>query len=250
MTTADRARALFEKAFGDEPAAIASAPARANLLGEHTDYNDGFVLPTPLGVSTAVALTTIGGDAGTILGVSEAFGGPIQADVAEGKRDDWLDYPLGCVQALRDSGLDLPSLRLAVATDVPIGAGISSSAAFEVAVLKAVRTALDLQIDDIEIAKLAQSAERDFVGMPCGIMDQMAASVAQTRRGTVPGYAGPQCRNRTVATWPSHSRGAFGRQSSADRWRLCPACRGMPSCLSGPWRCQPARSFAGRPASH
>ncbi|MEM7442258.1 MAG: galactokinase [Pseudomonadota bacterium] len=179
MTTEAGARELFVKTFGAEPGAVASAPARANLLGEHTDYNDGFVLPTPLGVRTAVALATMDGDPGTIQGVSEAFGGPVLANLADGKREDWLDYPLGCLHALSNDKGKPPSLKLAAVTDVPIGAGVSSSAAFEVAVLKAVRAALDLEIDDIEIAKLAQSAERDFVGMPCGIMDQMAASVAQ-----------------------------------------------------------------------
>jgi len=173
------ARALFAKTFGEQPTAVASAPARANLLGEHTDYNDGYVLPTPLGCRTAIALAPASGNEGEIEGVSEAFGGPYRADLTDGKRDDWLDYALGCLHALINSGVKVPALRLAVVTDVPIGAGVSSSAAYEVAVLKALRSALDLDFDDIQIAKLGQIAERDFVGMPCGIMDQMAASVAK-----------------------------------------------------------------------
>lgn len=179
MTVEARAHALFTQTFGSEPAAVASAPARANLLGEHTDYNDGFVLPTPLGCRTGIALTPTEGRFGEVEGVSEGFGGPFRADLVHGKREDWLDYVLGCLHALSNAGMTAPALRLAAVTDVPVGAGVSSSAALEVAILKAMRAALDLPIDDVEIAKLAQAAESEFVGMPCGIMDQKAASVAR-----------------------------------------------------------------------
>lgn len=179
MTVENRAQALFESTFGKHQAVTASAPARANLLGEHTDYNDGLVLPTPLGCRTAIALAVADGVEASIAGVSADFGGPFHANLADGKRGDWLDYALGCLQALSDTGVKLPAMQLAAVTDVPLGAGVSSSAAFEVAILKALRGVLRLDIDDVRIAKLGQSAERDFVGMPCGIMDQMAASVAQ-----------------------------------------------------------------------
>lgn len=179
MTVETRARALFTQTFGSEPAAIASAPARANLLGEHTDYNDGFVLPTPLDCHTGIALTPTEGDFGQVEGVSEGFGGPFHADLVHGRREDWLDYALGCLHALSNAGTTAPALRLAAVTDIPVGAGVSSSAAFEVAILKAIRAALDLVINDAEVARLAQFAESEFVGMPCGIMDQMAASVAR-----------------------------------------------------------------------
>ena len=179
MTAEGRVRALYAQTFDDEPVAIASAPARANLLGEHTDYNDGFVLPTPLACRTAIAIAPTEGRFGEVHGVSEGFGGLFHADLVHGKREDWLDYALGCLHALSNSGTETPALRLAAVTDVPVGAGVSSSAAFEVAILKAIRDALHLPIDDIEVAKLAQYAESEFVGMPCGIMDQMAASVAK-----------------------------------------------------------------------
>ena len=85
-------------------------------------------------------------------GVSAGFGGPFHADLANGKRQDWLDYALGCLQALGKAETAAPAVRLAAVTDVPIGAGVSSSAAFEVAMLKAMRAALDLPIDDIPVA--------------------------------------------------------------------------------------------------
>ena len=180
----------YRTAFDTDPATVASAPGRANLLGEHTDYNDGFVLPTALADRTAVAIGRggDGGRAGTVEAVSATMGASA-ADAIDGeRRGDWLDYPLGCLRALRDAGhltdgATVGGLRLAIATTLPLGAGVSSSAALEVAVLRAARNLLGLAIDGVEIAKLGRIAEREHVGMPCGIMDQMVASLGD------PGHA-------------------------------------------------------------
>ena len=180
----------YRTAFDTDPAAVASAPGRANLLGEHTDYNDGFVLPTALADRTAVAIGRggDGGRAGTVEAVSATMGVSAADAIEGGRRGDWLDYPLGCLRALRDAGhltdgAAVGGLRLAIATTLPLGAGVSSSAALEVAVLRAARNLLGLAIDGVEIAKLGRIAEREHVGMPCGIMDQMVASLGD------PGHA-------------------------------------------------------------
>lgn len=154
----------------------ARAPARANMLGEHTDYNDGFVLPTPLPYFTTVTVAP-GNQAGMIEAHAARFDQTLVRPLDSPRQGDWLDYPLGCVHTLRASGVDVPALRLTIESDIPMGAGISSSAALEVATLRALRRWLDLPLDDEAIALLGQRAEAEYVGMPCGIMDQMVSSL-------------------------------------------------------------------------
>ena len=170
-----RAQAVFSETFGGAPEAVASAPARANLMGEHTDYNDGLVLPVPLGDRTAIAVARHG-DPGSVDAVSATLGERVLVHLEDGRRGDWLDYVLGCIQGLTDRGEAVTGLRMAVASSVALGAGISSSAALEVATLRALRTLLGLDLSDRTLALLGQQAERDFVGMPCGIMDQMVSA--------------------------------------------------------------------------
>jgi len=167
--------ALFTDVFGAAPAADAKAPARANLLGEHTDYNDGFVLPTPLPYFTTVAVGP--GPAGTIEAHAARFGETLSRPLDAPPGGDWLDYVLGCVRVLAQEGVAVAGLRVAIESDVPMGAGISSSAALEVATLRALRQWLGLPLDDMTVARFGQRAESSFVGMPCGIMDQMVSSL-------------------------------------------------------------------------
>ena len=166
---------VFRRIFGVAPDATAQAPARANLLGEHTDYNDGFVLPTPLAYR-AVVEAGRGPGPGVALHAAQ-FDETVERHLGEPRRGDWTDYPLGCLTVLAEDGMTVPPLRLAIDSDVPIGAGISSSAALEVATLRAVRALLGLDIDDVAIARLGQRAENGYVGMQCGIMDQMVSSL-------------------------------------------------------------------------
>ncbi|WP_329104540.1 galactokinase [Micromonospora sp. NBC_01699] len=179
VVAAVAARAIdgFTSGYGEQPAGAWAAPGRVNLIGEHTDYNDGFVLPFALPQQTVVAVTPRPEPLWTVW--SEQSGERIDldlADVAEpGRVTGWGAYVAGVVWALRDAGFDVPGARLAIASDVPLGAGLSSSAALESAVLTALADlgGLDLPVDDRPA--LAQRAENVYAGMPCGIMDQSAS---------------------------------------------------------------------------
>jgi galactokinase len=149
-----------------------------NLIGEHTDYNGGFVLPTPIPQHTRVELTPR--DDRLVHVRSDRAPEPAQYVLErEQPRGDWLDYVQGVTWALRDAGWTFPGFEATIESDVPLGAGLSSSAALEVALLRALRAAFRLDLDDIPLALLGQRAENEFVGARCGIMDQMAASVAE-----------------------------------------------------------------------
>jgi galactokinase len=155
----------------------AVAPGRVNLIGEHTDYNGGFVLPTPIPQQTHVELTLV--DTSTVRVGSDQASAPAEYTLGhEQLRGDWLDYVQGLTWALRDAGCTFAGFDLRITSDVPLGAGLSSSAALEIAVLRALREAFALDLDDIRLARLGQRAENDFVGARCGIMDQMAVSLA------------------------------------------------------------------------
>ena len=163
-----------------EPAAVvrAAAPGRVNLIGEHTDYNGGFVLPTAIPQQTRVELTRRPDQRVEAVSTSDpARGGYVLGQ--ESARGDWSDYVQGVTWALRQAGFGLCGFDLSIHSTVPLGAGLSSSASLEVACLRAIRQAFDLAgLDDVKLAQLGQTAENDFVGAHCGIMDQMAASLA------------------------------------------------------------------------
>jgi galactokinase len=166
--------------FGRPPEAVASAPGRVNLIGEHTDYNGGFVLPMAIPQRTWVAVarrpgTTARAASGNLdddRGVREFEVG------AERPGQGWLDYVQGCTQAMRLHGTAPGAFELFVVSEVPVGSGLSSSAALEVAVMRGLRDLFGLRVDDVTLARLGQQAENDFVGAPVGVMDQMAASLA------------------------------------------------------------------------
>ena len=170
------ASAQFEAAFGAAPERTAYAPGRVNLLGEHTDYNGGVVLPMALSLGTAVAMGH-GGEPGTVAMSSHAFEGVVTRSL-DGRPDgSWSDYVLGPLIELSREG-DLPEgIRIAVASDLPVGSGLSSSAALEVAVLRAASALAGRDMSDVDIALMARRAENAFVGVPCGIMDQYSVSV-------------------------------------------------------------------------
>ena len=172
----------FRDVFGAGPATTtASAPGRVNLLGEHTDYNDGFVLPTAIPQSTQVTLRPVGGLRTTVYAAELDEAAEFALD--EPPSEDFAKYVYGCLRQLTVLGLAVPALQIHVASDVPMGVGLSSSAALEVAVLRAMRSLLgaDSVLDDVRIAQLAQKAEIEDAGVRCGIMDQMASSLADTR---------------------------------------------------------------------
>ena len=176
MSAADDAG--FEAVFGRPPQAVADAPGRVNLLGEHTDYNDGYVLPTAIAQRTRVAVARDDGPAFRLH--ARAYGETTAFDLAAAPAPRHARYVYGCLRELADDGVAIPPLVLHVDSTVPIGVGLSSSAALEVATLRALRTLLGLAIDDVAIARLAQRAEIAHAGVRCGIMDPMAASLADT----------------------------------------------------------------------
>ena len=168
----------FADIFGSGASVIAEAPGRVNLLGEHTDYNDGYVLPTAIPQKTRVAIAK----SPTLLFTVYAadLDKTAQFTMNEPPKEHFAAYVYGCIRVVRDLGMEVPPLNIHISSTVPIGAGLSSSAALEVGTLRAVRDLLDLTLEDVLIAKLAQQAEIQYAGVNCGIMDQMASSCADT----------------------------------------------------------------------
>lgn len=171
----------FKEKFGIEAEASASAPGRVNLLGEHTDYNDGFVLPIAIPQRTHVQLGR------SRDGMSRIFSAQMKREVSYAMDMDmasipkgYAGYVVGCIRLLQEADFHVAPVCLYIDSNVPIGAGLSSSAALEVAVLRGLRTLFGLGIDDVKIALMAQQAEIRYAHVHCGIMDQMASSLADT----------------------------------------------------------------------
>jgi len=186
--TTEAARALFAERFGTEPVGTWSSPGRVNLIGEHTDYNDGFVLPFAIQHRTHVALAPRT-DGVFRVRVASTFD-DTTAEVAlealdvvfPDQRDDvpeWARYPLGVAWALLAASgtdpADVSGVDLAFASDVPVGAGLSSSAAIEGATAVALAETWGLELDRVALAQVGRRAENEAVGAPTGIMDQMAS---------------------------------------------------------------------------
>ncbi len=156
------------------------APGRVNLIGEHTDYNDGFCMPFALPHRVTVAARL--GKPGVWRVRSLASPEPVEFGLDQVSSDDagarvggWVAYVAGVVWALLEAGHEVPGADLLIDSDVPVGAGLSSSAALECAVLRTLHDLGGLDIPPAEQARLAQRAENDYAGMPCGIMDQSAS---------------------------------------------------------------------------
>ncbi len=155
-----------------------SAPGRVNLMGEHTDYNGGWVLPLALPHRTRVTLAPLANR--RVCVASRQMGGETRSyalgDEAPGH--GWLDYVQGVTWVLREEGYRLGGFEAAIDSDVPLGSGLASSAALLVSLVRALREAFRLSLDDVRLALLAHRAENDFVGARVGNMDQLAASLA------------------------------------------------------------------------
>lgn len=195
MTAAGEAHGLFSTLTGNEPVGLWSAPGRVNLIGEHTDYNDGFVFPFATPHRTHVAL---GRRSDRRIRVVSTFDEtPVEVALADldalfpERRDEvveWARYPLGVAWALlQATGTDAASVTgvdLAFASDVPVGAGLSSSAAIEGATGSALNDVWGLGLDRVALAQAGRRAENEAVGAPTGIMDQMASMLGETDAGT------------------------------------------------------------------
>ncbi len=172
----------FRNHFGAAPTHCFRAPGRVNLIGEHTDYNDGFVLPAAINYQTVIAAAPRSDDVISVVALdfdgqasSFSLGQPIAAD----KTAPWSNYVRGVAWALQQRGHTLSGLNMTIAGDVPRAAGLSSSAALEVAVGTALTRLAGLELDGKTIALVGQQAENDFVGVNCGIMDQFISALGQ-----------------------------------------------------------------------
>ncbi|MGI5139472.1 MULTISPECIES: galactokinase [unclassified Streptomyces] len=168
----------FEELFGSAPEGVWAAPGRVNLIGEYTDFNEGFVMPFAL-PHTAVAAVSRRTD-GVLRLHSADIGGPVVELRVDELRPltntSWAAYPAGVVWVLREAGHVITGADLHLSSTVPTGAGLSSSAALEVVTALAFNDLFGLGLSRPELARLAQRAENDFVGVPCGVMDQMASA--------------------------------------------------------------------------
>ncbi len=172
-------RRAFAGRFGRRPEGIWAAPARVNLIGEHTDYNDGFVLPLAIDRRAVVAAARRPDDVLRLLSLQKGEEQLRLRDVRPGRVHGWAAYPAGAVWSLAQDSAPVGGLDLVLTSDVPIGSGLSSSAAVECATVLAARDLYGGPDQPERLALVAQRAENEIVGVPCGIMDQMA-SVACT----------------------------------------------------------------------
>jgi galactokinase len=178
MEVGQAARRTFAAAFGRGPLAAARAPGRVNLIGEHTDYNEGLVLPCAIDRDVVAAVAPRRD--GRLRVCSRELGERVELELAAlARRGHWSDYAAAPCFALAERGLPLPGADLAVASDVPLGAGLSSSAALAVAVLTALDAAFGLGLGARERARLAQRGENAFVGVACGVMDPFASALGR-----------------------------------------------------------------------
>ncbi|WP_406081385.1 galactokinase [Streptomyces zaomyceticus] len=171
----------FEALYGAAPDGVWAAPGRVNLIGEYTDFNDGFVLPLALPHTTVAAVSRR--DDGVLrLHSADIDGGIVQLETDSLEPlsgGGWAAYPAGVVWALREAGHQVTGADIHLTSTVPTGAGLSSSAALEVVTALALNDLFGLGLSRPGLARLAQRAENAFVGVPCGVMDQMASACAE-----------------------------------------------------------------------
>ena len=178
--SAQSAAELFEKQFGYKPAGVWSAPGRVNLIGEHTDYNEGFVLPFAIDRRTYAA---VGLRSDQLARIASSFAGEVIefeiSKISKGSVAGWSAYPLGVAWALMQAGATSKGFDLYVESNVPVGAGLSSSAAIECSVALALNDLWGAGLSKNVLAKVGQKAENEIVGAPTGIMDQTASLFGQ-----------------------------------------------------------------------
>ncbi|HXQ34612.1 MAG TPA: galactokinase [Anaerolineales bacterium] len=183
MEIIERVTNIFLETFGDVPIHIARAPGRVNLLGEHVDYNDGFVLPAAIDRATYIAFSPTDSDQTRLLAADlnqhALFSPqtiPSKTQTDSSPLPDWAHYPAGVMWALHEEKLSTPALNAVYLSNVPRGSGLSSSASVEMAFMIAWQTLSDWTLPAMQLALLSQKAENQYVGVNCGIMDQFASA--------------------------------------------------------------------------
>jgi galactokinase len=175
----ERVREGFARHLGGAPAYVVSAPGRVNLIGEHTDYNDGFALPAAVAAETRIAIRQRVDRTINVVALDFDASDSFELD-AISKTGGWADYLRGVVIELIRNGYQLSGADIAIAGNIPKGTGLSSSASLEIAAIRAFLALGDLPFDPVAAALMGQAAENDFVGMRCGNLDQLAAAAART----------------------------------------------------------------------
>ena len=182
LLTAEQLQSRFQEAFGRTATVLARAPGRVNLIGEHTDYNEGFVLPAAITRETRMLVAPR--DDGRVQLSALDLGRQTTFDLADGtvtpsSEERWSNYVRGVAAGLLKAGYRLRGMDVLMQGDVPIGAGLSSSAAVEMAAVQAFSAVGDLTVPPEQAARIGQQAEHAFVGTNCGLMDQLASALGQ-----------------------------------------------------------------------
>lgn len=176
----EKLKAEFIERYENEPAVIVRSPGRVNIIGEHTDYNEGFVLPAAIDKAAYIALSLRTDDEIhlTALDLNETFSTTV-AELRPVGDISWPNYILGSAAQFLKRGVKLPGFNAILSSDVPIGAGLSSSAAVECATVYALNELLQTNIDRVAMVEMAQKAEHEYAGVMCGIMDQFASMMGK-----------------------------------------------------------------------
>ena len=212
MTVAERAVGLFRDAYGDEPSLVVRAPGRVNLIGDHTDYNDGFVLP--MAIDTDLVIAARPRHDGRVRAVSESQPEPSDFDLASPSRGSgWGEYLKGVASALGPEAL--VGWEGAIASDLADGAGLSSSAALEVAAARVFASMAGLELDADAMARAGHRAENDWVGVKSGIMDQLICATARSGHARL-----IDCRDLTGRHIPIPGRAAVVLLDTSTRRQL------------------------------
>ena len=176
MSSLERAQAAYKEQFGTAPTAGAFAPGRVEIMGNHTDYNGGFVLPAALDKGTVMLGAPTGDDSITLYAADFRRLARFSVKTLHSDtRNSWADYVLGVVQQLQRRHVPVGGFQAVIASDVPSGSGLSSSAALEVSTAFFLKECFPYELPPMEIAALAQKAENEFVGVQCGILDQFSS---------------------------------------------------------------------------
>lgn len=192
-------KAEFVKRFGMAPMWISVAPGRVNLIGEHTDYNDGFVLPMAIERYTVLAAGPSEGRKATIFSVNMDGSAelPVEGEILPSDHVDWPSYVQGTIACCREGGVQVDPFLAVINSTVPLGGGLSSSASLEVATATLLEQMANVRLDPVKKALICQKAEHLFAKMPCGIMDQFICTMGEEGHAML-----LDCRTRTPKMIP------------------------------------------------